>query len=77
MITVLTQLSFLPGKGIAIFGQKTLLSRPSALDRLNVRLLLITIEPAIAEFLEDFLFEFNDEFTRLLVKKKRNRILHG
>ena len=61
-------IKFSPGKGIAIFGQKTLLSRPSALDRLNVRLLLITIEPAIAEFLEDFLFEFNDEFTRLLVR---------
>lgn len=61
-------IKFAPGKGIAIFGQKTLSSRPSALDRLNVRLLLITIEPAIAVFLEDFLFEFNDEFTRLLVK---------
>ena len=61
-------IKFSPGKGIAIWGQKTLLSRPSALDRLNVRLLLITIEPAIAAFLEDFLFEFNDEFTRLLVK---------
>jgi hypothetical protein len=59
---------FAPGKGIAIFGQKTLSSRPSALDRLNVRLLLIVIEPAIATFLEDFLFEFNDDFTRLLIR---------
>jgi hypothetical protein len=61
-------IKFVPGKGIAIWGQKTLSSRPSALDRLNVRLLLIVIEPAIAEFLQDFLFEFNDEFTRLLIK---------
>jgi hypothetical protein len=57
-------LRFAPGKGIAIWGQKTLLSRPSALDRLNVRLLLIVIEPAIAAALEDFLFELNDQATR-------------
>jgi len=60
-------LRFTPGKGIAIWGQKTLLSRPSALDRLNVRLLLITVEPAIAEALEDFLFELNDIATQSLV----------
>jgi len=59
---------FSVGKGIAIWGQKTLSSRPSALDRLNVRLLLVTIEPAIANMLEDYLFEFNDDFTRLLIK---------
>ena len=57
-------LRFVPGKGILIWGQKTLSSRPSALDRLNVRLLLITIEPAIAESLADFLFDLNDEATR-------------
>jgi len=60
-------IDYYPGKGIRIWGQKTLLSRPSALDRINVRLLLITIEPAIAEFLEDFLFEFNDAPTRALI----------
>lgn len=56
------------GKGIAIWGQKTLWRIPSALDRLNVRLLLIVIENAIAEALENFLFELNDEFTRRLVR---------
>lgn len=60
-------IDFYPGRGIRVWGQKTLLSRPSALDRINVRLLLIVIEPAIAEFLEDFLFEFNDAMTRALV----------
>lgn len=59
-------IDFYPGRGIRIWGQKTLLSRPSALDRMNVRFLLIVIEPAIAEFLEDFLFEFNDFTTRAL-----------
>jgi len=61
---------FSPGRGITIWGQKTLLSRPSALDRLNVRLLLIVIEPAIKEFLEDFLFELNTRETRAQVTAK-------
>lgn len=59
-------IDFYPGKGIRIWGQKTLLSRPASLDRINVRLLLIVIEPAIAEYLEDFLFEFNDTITRAI-----------
>lgn len=55
---------FAAGKGIVIWGQKTLLSRPSALNRLNVRLLLVAVEPAIATFFEDFTFDFNDAETR-------------
>jgi phage tail sheath protein FI len=55
---------YAPGRGIVIWGQKTLLARPSSLDRLNVRLLLIVVEPALKEFLEDYLFEFNDAPTR-------------
>lgn len=57
---------YYPGKGIVIWGQRTLTTIPSALDRLNVRLMLITIEPAIAEALESFLFELNDSSTRSL-----------
>ncbi len=59
---------FFPGRGIVIWGQKTLSSRPSSLDRLNVRLLLIVIEPAIKYALEDFLFDLNDEETRVLAR---------
>lgn len=59
---------FFSGRGIVIWGQKTLSSRPSALDRLNVRLLLVIIEPAIKRTLEDFLFELNDEGTRAVIK---------
>ena len=58
---------FAPGKGILVWGQKTLLSRPSRLDRLNVRLLLIYIEPAIAAALEDYIFEINNVANRQLV----------
>ena len=70
-------IKFTPGRGIAIWGQKTLSSRPSALDRLNVRLMLIVVEPAVADFLQDFLFEFNDEFTRLLVRSGIESYMDG
>lgn len=59
---------FFSGRGVVIWGQKTLQATPSALDRLNVRLLLIVIEPAIKNALENFLFELNDEGTRVLAK---------
>ena len=68
---------FAPGKGIAIWGQKTLLSRPSALDRLNVRLLLITIEPAVAAALENFLFELNDVSTQSIVTTLIDGYMNG
>ena len=61
---------FAPGQGIAIWGQKTLSSTPSALDRLNVRLLLIVIQPAIASALQDFLFEINDSATRSIAQSR-------
>lgn len=61
---------FAPGQGIALWGQKTLLSRPSTLDRINARLLLIQIEPAISEALEYFVFEQNTPATRALVASR-------
>jgi len=53
-----------PGTGIVLFGDKTLQSKPSAFDRINVRRLFIVLEKAIAKFAQYSLFEFNDEFTR-------------
>jgi hypothetical protein len=53
-----------PGDGTVLFGQKTLLSKPSAFDRINVRRLFIVLEKAIAKASRYQLFEFNDEFTR-------------
>jgi len=61
-------LKFTPGKGIRIWGQSTLKSTPSKLQELNVRLLLITVEPAVKEALEDFLFDLNDSSTRSQVQ---------
>jgi len=52
------------GEGIILYGDKTLLSKPSAFDRINVRRLFIVLEKAIAIASRSTLFEFNDEFTR-------------
>jgi phage tail sheath protein FI len=53
-----------PGEGIVLYGDKTLQSKPSAFDRINVRRLFIVLEKAIARAAKYSLFEFNDAFTR-------------
>ena len=53
-----------PGQGTVLFGDKTMLSRPSAFDRINVRRLFIVLEKAISTAAKYQLFEFNDAFTR-------------
>jgi hypothetical protein len=57
-----------PGEGTVLFGDKTLLSKPSAFDRINVRRLFIVMEKAIATAAKFQLFEFNDSFTRAQFK---------
>jgi phage tail sheath protein FI len=52
------------GEGTVLFGDKTLLAKPSAFDRINVRRLFIVLEKAIARAAKFSLFEFNDQFTR-------------
>lgn len=53
-----------PGEGTVLFGDKTLLTKASAFDRINVRRLFIVLEKAIATAAKYSLFEFNDDFTR-------------
>ena len=53
-----------PGQGTILYGDKTLLNRPSAFDRINVRRLFIVLEKTISKAARASLFEFNDEFTR-------------
>jgi phage tail sheath protein FI len=60
-----------PGRGIMIFGQKTLSRIDSALDRLNVRLLLIFIRRQLRQSLVPFIHEPNDE---ILWRQIRNTI---
>lgn len=55
---------FNDGSGTVLFGDKTLLKKPSAFDRINVRRVFIALEKAIAKAAKYSLFEFNDEFTR-------------
>lgn len=52
------------GEGTILFGDKTLLNRPSVFDRINVRRLFIVLEKSIARAARSSLFEFNDQFTR-------------
>lgn len=59
---------FAPNKGLVIWGQKTLQVKPSALDRINVRFLLIVIERGLRDYLEYQVFQFNDEFTRKQIR---------
>ena len=53
-----------PGQGTVLFGDKTMLSKPSAFDRINVRRLFIVLEKSISTAAKFQLFEFNDTFTR-------------
>lgn len=52
------------GEGTILFGDKTLLNRPSVFDRINVRRCFIVLEKSIARAARSTLFEFNDQFTR-------------
>jgi phage tail sheath protein FI len=52
------------GEGTVLFGDKTMLSKPSAFDRINVRRLFIVLEKTIARAARFSLFEYNDQFTR-------------
>jgi hypothetical protein len=53
-----------PREGVVLLGDKTLLSKPSAFDRINVRRLFIVLEKAISTASKFFLFEINDNFTQ-------------
>jgi hypothetical protein len=54
--------------GFVIFGQKTLQTKPSAFDRINVRRLFLALEKAVQRSLRFFVFEPNTEFTRTRLK---------
>jgi len=60
----LNPIVFFSGDGYVIFGQKTLQSKPSAFDRINVRRLFLTLEKAVTRSLKYFIFEPNTAFTR-------------
>lgn len=66
-----------PGQGTVLWGDRTLLTKPSAFDRINVRRLFIILEKAISISAKYFLFEFNNEFTRKNFLNMVNPYLEG
>jgi hypothetical protein len=63
----LNPVPFFPNEGFVIFGQKTLLKKPSAFDRINVRRLFLNLEKATKQTAKFFVFEPNTLFTRTQV----------
>jgi phage tail sheath protein FI len=57
-------LASFPGTGTAVYGQKTLQRKPSALDRVNVRRLLIVLKSYISRIATSLVFEQNTQTTR-------------
>ena len=53
-----------PGSGVVVYGQKTLQKKQSALDRVNVRRLLIELKKYLSDVANTLVFEQNTETTR-------------
>ena len=53
-----------PDQGLVLFGQKTMLKKPSAFDRVNVRRSFLYLEKVTKQVMKFFLFENNTVFTR-------------
>lgn len=64
-----------PGRGITVFGQKTLNPTSSALDRINVSRLVIYLREQLDDAVKPFLFQPNDEITRANAKVVVDRLL--
>jgi phage tail sheath protein FI len=70
-------LATLPKNGVVVFGQKTLQKQQSALDRINVRRLLIELKNYIRQIADTIVFEQNTSQTRGFFFKKVNPFLEG
>ena len=64
-----------PGEGIVVFGQKTLQATPSALDRINVRRLLIYLKHELSRISRSLLFEPNVNATWVRFKSQADSLL--
>ena len=70
-------IAWFPADGIVIWGQKTLQARPSALDRVNVRRLLIAVKKFIASSTRYLVFDQNVAATRNKFKAIANPYLES
>ena len=66
-----------PNEGVVIFGQKTLQRSKSALDRINVRRLMIHLKKEISDIAKLALFEQNNSATRGSLSRQISAILSG
>ena len=66
-----------PGRGVVVFGQKTLQSQASALDRVNVRRLLIELKGYISQVSDNLVFEQNTTATRNVFLSQVNPYLES
>ena len=68
-------IAFIPNRGLVVFGQKTLSSTASAMDRINVARLIVYLRYHLDLIAKPFLFEPNDRITRDQVTDTFNRFL--
>ena len=66
-----------PGRGVVVFGQKTLQRQASALDRVNVRRLLIALKNYISQVSDNLVFEQNTSATRNVFLSQVNPYLES
>ena len=69
-------LTNLPGSGLVIYGQKTLSSTPSSLDRINVSRLVNYLRTQMNTLARPFIFEPNDPITRNGIKSVVSSLLN-
>jgi uncharacterized protein len=74
-VSKVNPLATFPGQGVVVFGQKTLQQANSALDRVNVRRLLLDVKDTINGFAENLVFEQNTAETRQRFLRKCNPYL--
>lgn len=67
-------IAYFPNDGICVYGQKTLQSKASAFDRINVRRLFLYLEKAVMNTMKYYVFEPNDYVTRTQVFNTLNPI---
>jgi phage tail sheath protein FI len=76
-VNKINPIAFIPGRGLVVYGQKTLYANQSALDRVNVARLANYLKYNLDNLMKPFLFEQNDQQTRDSAKLTVERFLTG
>jgi hypothetical protein len=74
--TKINPITYLPGTGITVYGQKTRSATTSAFDRINVARLVAYIRDRVAKLSRSFIFEPNDKITRDQLKQLVEQLLN-